>query len=252
MVLRRTSGKTESQKWQELKRAALEVRDDIDYEILGLWDEDQESYEQVRARMAKAFGALRGAIVTLGYVRRFDWTNWERPHPTMEEIATLDEDDVSKFLTRIIRQDRFIEGNFEHACRIGIVSALALRAYHITLLDEEGWPKALRVDDKGELSGDIECVAKAKMIKGRLMSARSTCPLDCPGFRVRVKWDRRALPTHVCSSKWHYDWDTNQIIIVGGGMIDGLSKKQRDDMNQRSSDLLDQLFAADDKKKKKS
>jgi hypothetical protein len=251
-VIDHTPEKTESQKWQELKRAALVVRDDIDYEILGLWEDDRESYEQVQARMTKAFREMRGAIVALGLIRPFNWNNWGRPNPTREEVGALDDDDVSKFLTRIIRQDRFMEGTFDHACRIGIVSALALRAYHIVLLDEEGWPKALQIDDKGALLGDIECVAKAETLKGRVISPRYVCPLDCPGFRVQVKWDRRALPTHVCSSKWHYDWDTNQIIIVGGGMFDGLSKKQDEDMTQSSIELVERIMADDKERKKKS
>lgn len=79
------------------------------------------------------WGALRIAVGDLNMVTPFDWPAWKEPWPeAADDVSDLDEELVSKHMTRIVRSDRFIEGNFEGAVRTGLVSWLVLRWLEIT------------------------------------------------------------------------------------------------------------------------
>lgn len=79
------------------------------------------------------WGALHTVVGELSMVAPFDWPKWKEPWPENEEaISRMDRDTVSKHMTRIVRSDRFIEGNFEAAARSGLVSRLVLRWLDLT------------------------------------------------------------------------------------------------------------------------
>ena len=217
---------TESERWEDLKRAALRIQLELDYTLLDLKDDDEESYLAIQNSMTLAYGKMHRAIAGAGLVRPFNWTEWKVPNPTLDEIPFLSEEDTWKFLTRIVRSDRFMEGNFDAACRAGHVPALALRAYHHAMLDDEGWPKALPVSEDGYFETGLQCVAKARLVRGKAGRKRTACPdPSCPGWLVSMTWVR--FPKRlVCSTRWHYDPDTKSLRIVGGGMTSGLSHAQ--------------------------
>lgn len=79
------------------------------------------------------WGALHAVVGDLSMVEPFDWPKWEEPWPDgPEAVAHMDRDTVSKHMTRIVRSDRFIEGNFEAAATSGLVSHLVLRWLELT------------------------------------------------------------------------------------------------------------------------
>lgn len=79
------------------------------------------------------WGALHAVVGELSMVAPFDWPKWQEPWPENDEvIARMDRDTVSKHMTRIVRSDRFIEGNFEAAAKSGLVSRLVLRWLELT------------------------------------------------------------------------------------------------------------------------
>ena len=79
------------------------------------------------------WGALRMVVGDLNMVAPFDWPGWKEPWPeTADDVAGFDAELVSKHMTRIVRSDRFIEGNFEGCARNGLVSWLVLRWLEIT------------------------------------------------------------------------------------------------------------------------
>ena len=79
------------------------------------------------------WGALHGVVGDLSMVAPFDWPKWQEPWPDgAEAVARMDRDTVSKHMTRIVRSNRFIEGNFEAAVESGLVSHLVLRWLDLT------------------------------------------------------------------------------------------------------------------------
>lgn len=81
----------------------------------------------------KLWGALHVVVGELSMVHPFDWPKWKEPWPeNADAVAVLDEDMVSKHMTRIVRSNRFIEGNFEAAAKSGLVSHLVLRWLDLT------------------------------------------------------------------------------------------------------------------------
>lgn len=79
------------------------------------------------------WGALHAVVGELSMVASFDWPKWQEPWPENEAaISRMDRDTVSKHMTRIVRSDRFIEGNFEAAAKSGLVSHLVLRWLDLT------------------------------------------------------------------------------------------------------------------------
>lgn len=79
------------------------------------------------------WGTLHAVVGELSMVAPFDWPKWKEPWPDgAEAVATMDRDTVSKHMTRIVRSDRFIEGNFEAAAKSGLVSHLVLRWLDLT------------------------------------------------------------------------------------------------------------------------
>lgn len=78
-------------------------------------------------------GLLHAAVGDLSMVEPFDWPKWGEPWPeSADDVARLDKELVSKHMTRIMRSDRFIEGNFEAAVASGLVSWLVLRWLDLT------------------------------------------------------------------------------------------------------------------------
>lgn len=79
------------------------------------------------------WGALHAVVGDLSMVAPFDWPKWQEPWPDgAEAVARMDLDTVSKHMTRIVRSNRFIEGNFEAAAKSGLVSWLVLRWLELT------------------------------------------------------------------------------------------------------------------------
>ena len=79
------------------------------------------------------WGALHAVVGDLSMVAPFDWPKWKEPWPDgPEAVARMDLDTVSKHMTRIVRSNRFIEGNFEAAATSGLVSHLVLRWLDLT------------------------------------------------------------------------------------------------------------------------
>lgn len=79
------------------------------------------------------WGALHAVVGDLSMVAPFDWPKWKEPWPDgPEAVARMDLDTVSKHMTRIVRSNRFIEGNFEAAAASGLVSHLVLRWLELT------------------------------------------------------------------------------------------------------------------------
>lgn len=79
------------------------------------------------------WGALFAVVGDLSMVAPFDWPKWQEPWPeTAEAVAQMDKETVGKHMTRIMRSNRFIEGNFEAAAKSGLVSHLVLRWLDLT------------------------------------------------------------------------------------------------------------------------
>ena len=226
MAITRKERLTESEQWEAVKRAALAVQLDVNYDLEDLREVDEESFLAGQITMQKCFDGIRSAIVGAGLVRPFNWNAWGVPNPELDDVAALSEEDVWKFITRTFRADRFAEGNFNNACRSGHMAAFALRAYHHAVLDNEGWPKALPVDDAGVFEEGLVAVGKARLVRGRAGHVRTACPdATCPGWLVEMRWTKYPA-RFVCSSRLHYDWDKKEFRIVGGGMTSGLSHAQ--------------------------
>ena len=70
----------------------------------------------------------------MGWVRPFDWVEWKaspeavglRDDPSILEVATVEQ--LSKLLTVVIRQDRFVEGALGSAFDTGLLTAILRRA----------------------------------------------------------------------------------------------------------------------------
>ncbi len=68
----------------------------------------------------------------LGLVQPFDWPHWKVPFPELYEVWQLDIEQCTKQITRIVRSDRFAEGNLYSATRSGSLAILCLVAFERT------------------------------------------------------------------------------------------------------------------------
>ena len=71
-------------------------------------------------------------LYSLNLVQPFDWSHWGVPFEEPKDLWQLDINDCIRHITRIVRSDRFCEGNLHLATRSGTVAKLCLVAFERT------------------------------------------------------------------------------------------------------------------------
>lgn len=136
----------------------------------------------------------------------------------IDQIHRLDLTDTCRDITTIYRGDRFAEGWIAEELNSGRIQKLCRNAYHHTI-NRDGWPTHLPTNTDGTLAAGITVRSLTATIEGRTTGGRYKCPSrTCHGWLIAVLWET-GQRLHICTEGWHYDPDTNEIRVAGGGEI---------------------------------
>ena len=162
--------------------------------------------------------ALRHLLPSLGLVSREFATDPRDQTLRDRTVGTLDPTEVRKALTRVLQHDQFIAGKFRSLVNSGAVQRLCRRAYALAVLDDD-WPSALAVGDDGRIPVGMVVRSLNRAVEGRTTGGRRRCPAaQCTGWDVSVAWES-GQDTRICSEGWHFDPESRELRIVGGGEI---------------------------------
>ncbi len=126
--------------------------------------------------------------------------------------------ETCNWITRIFREDRFVEGLLVSEVNEGTVQRLCRRAY--TLVNtSDGWPPSLPTLPDGRITAGLVFRSLSGEIEGRTTGGRRRCPAHgCPGWLVGVLWET-GQQMYICSEGWHFDPQSGELRVVGGGEI---------------------------------
>lgn len=162
--------------------------------------------------------ALRRLLPALGLAARAYASDPRDQTLRDRTIGTLDAVEVRMALTRVLHHDQFVAGKFRALVNSGAVQRLCRRAYALALL-EDGWPVALQVDEEGCVAVGMVVRSLDGSIEGRTTGGRRRCEAaNCSGWEVSVSWET-GQDTRICSEGWHFDPESGELRIVGGGEI---------------------------------
>jgi hypothetical protein len=92
--------------------------------------------------------------------------------------------------------------------------------YSKVFLNPDGWPAAFPFIETSVQEG-LKMLSLHGLYEGRTTGSRSKCSAKgCPGWFVGILWES-GDQTYLCSEGWHYDAETQELEIVGGGEIIG-------------------------------
>ena len=132
--------------------------------------------------------SFHAAIGALGIVAPFNWPEWKEPHIEKELVEFLDDDTAWRHVTRIVRSERFCEGNFDACVRDGSLTALVRHLYFLRYTDN-GRPWTLPAFHDGTVEPGIRLVGTDGVTTGHTTGRSSVCVVDgCGRWSIRPSW----------------------------------------------------------------
>ena len=140
----------------------------------------------------------------------------EPPEPA--EIAEMDHERTWRAIRGIFDFDRLRSGHVNEQVANHTLQRLCRRAYALALTID-GWPTAVPLLGDGRVQVGLRVRSLTGEMEGRTTGGRRRCPAHgCPGWLVGVLWES-GQQLHICSEGWHYDPETTELRVVGGGEI---------------------------------
>lgn len=156
---------------------------------------------------------------------RHDWTR--HTFSGEPDLATMDLDTTSLWITAIVRGDRFTDGLLNALVHQGTLQRLCRHAYSLAVT-KDGWPTAYPVDGRGRIRIGTVIRSISGSIEGRTSGGRRRCTATgqndrngsnaCAGWQIAVHWETGQRMS-ICSEGWHYDPELDEIQVIGGGEI---------------------------------
>lgn len=95
----------------------------------------------------------------------------------------------------------------------------ACRRAYASALMSGGWPTSLDVLVDGRIEEGLTVRSLTGWMEGRTTGGRQGCPSHtCDGWLVGVVWED-GQERRICTMGWHFDPDTRELRIVGGGEV---------------------------------
>ena len=153
------------------------------------------------------------ALGALGLVKPFDWMKWDVPALTKEMVPTLDDDTAWRHVTRVVRSERFFEGNFDAHIRNGSLTAL-LRHLYILRCTENGRPLNFPMFSDGSVEPGLRLVGFSQGTIGHTTGRHEVCAQpDCSRWSVELEV-HNGLRQYWCSDNWHYVQGAEELFIL--------------------------------------
>lgn len=211
------------QQWERLKRLTylLDAAPDLAGPSLSAPDPSGVKYMQ-SAESNDDLDELHHLVYEMNLVSPVFAAPLDEPM-TDAHVDDLDLRAVCTAITRIFRGDRFVEGLLVAEVNRGRVQDLCRRAYSI-VNTVDGWQPRLPVREDGRIETGLVFRSLSGEIEGRTTGGRRRCPalarpgVACPNWLVGVLWET-GQQLHICSEGWHFDPDSRDLRVVGGGEI---------------------------------
>lgn len=207
------------QDWERLKRLSFVIESQLPLGPPSLSaPNDQNVRHFIAAESTPEVNELVKLLYSMGIVDPEYLQQDLKINISAETIEHLSQEEVPRYLTTIIRRDRFVEGTLQAELNSRRIPRLCRRVYAIALF-EDGWPRFFPTVSPNKIAVGLTVRSLGNHFEGRTTSGRRQCPAKtCPGWLIGVLWES-GQQMHICSEGWHYDSDSREIRVIGGGEI---------------------------------
>ena len=205
--------------WAEAKRLSFIIDDQRPLTSSGLRKQSDGIAYVTSSELSKEAERLHELLYELGIVAPEHLPPQDLEVDLQADISSIDKNELETSVTCVCRADRFVEGSLADGFNSKFLTKALRRLYLLNVCNEDGWPKMLPYLSDNQIEEGIRLLSVSGTIEGRTTGSRRKCSAKaCPGWFIGVLWET-GQQMYLCSEGWHYNAESHQIDVIGGGEI---------------------------------